>query len=116
MLLIALACLFGQAFAQAKKEAPMIEVPVLLVDTGAAKPAEVHLWLYEDTPLHRENFLKLAKEGFYDSTTFHRVIPGFMVQGGDPNSKDSDDTGQAPTLPGGTGRCPPGRTRQPGDA
>ncbi|MFN7708365.1 MAG: peptidylprolyl isomerase [Sphingobacteriia bacterium] len=91
MLLIALACLFGQAFAQAKKEAPMIEVPVLLVDTGAAKPAEVHLWLYEDTPLHRENFLKLAKEGFYDSTTFHRVIPGFMVQGGDPNSKDSDD-------------------------
>jgi len=41
-------------------------------------------------PLHAANFRKLAVEGFYDSTTFHRVIPGFMIQGGDPNSKDDD--------------------------
>ena len=43
--------------------------------------------LYDETPLHRDNFLKLAKEGFYDGTLFHRVIKDFMIQGGDPDSK-----------------------------
>ena len=43
--------------------------------------------LYDETPLHRDNFLKLAKEGYYDGTLFHRVIKDFMVQGGDPDSK-----------------------------
>lgn len=46
--------------------------------------------LYDDTPLHRDNFKKLVAEGFYDGTTFHRVMPEFMIQGGDPNSKDDD--------------------------
>ncbi len=44
----------------------------------------------ELAPNHVDNFIKLAKKGFYDGTTFHRVIPGFMVQGGDPNSKNPD--------------------------
>ena len=43
--------------------------------------------LYDETPAHRDNFLKLAKEGFYDGTLFHRVIKDFMIQGGDPDSK-----------------------------
>ncbi|GKS57914.1 peptidylprolyl isomerase [Nitrospira sp.] len=41
-------------------------------------------------PNHVENFVKLARDKFYDGTTFHRVIPGFMIQGGDPNSKNPD--------------------------
>ncbi|MFT5382957.1 MAG: cyclophilin family peptidyl-prolyl cis-trans isomerase [Saprospiraceae bacterium] len=45
--------------------------------------------LYNSTPQHRDNFIKLAKEGYYDGLLFHRVIQGFMVQGGDPNSKDA---------------------------
>jgi len=44
--------------------------------------------LYEETPLHKENFIKLATGGFYDSTLFHRVINGFMIQCGDPLTKD----------------------------
>lgn len=43
--------------------------------------------LYDETPKHRDNFLKLAKEGYYDGTLFHRVIKNFMIQGGDPDSK-----------------------------
>jgi cyclophilin family peptidyl-prolyl cis-trans isomerase len=43
--------------------------------------------LYNETPKHRDNFIKLAKSGFFDGTLFHRVIPGFMIQGGDPSSK-----------------------------
>lgn len=43
--------------------------------------------LYDETPIHRANFLKLAKEGYYDGTLFHRVIKDFMIQGGDPDSK-----------------------------
>ncbi len=42
--------------------------------------------LYNDTPKHRDNFIKLANEGFYDGTLFHRVMKNFMIQGGDPNS------------------------------
>jgi peptidyl-prolyl cis-trans isomerase B (cyclophilin B) len=53
-------------------------------------------------PGHVENFKKLAKSGFYDSTTFHRVIPGFMIQGGDPNSKDEDRSNDGTGGPGYT--------------
>jgi cyclophilin family peptidyl-prolyl cis-trans isomerase len=45
--------------------------------------------LYEKTPLHRANFIRLVKKGFYDSLIFHRIIPTFMIQGGDPDSKRS---------------------------
>ena len=52
---------------------------------------EIVLRFYPDVaPNHVKNFIKLAKEKFYDGTTFHRVIPGFMIQGGDSNSKSQD--------------------------
>jgi peptidyl-prolyl cis-trans isomerase B (cyclophilin B) len=65
--------------------------------TGAATPravietkfGEIEIELFADkAPGHVKNFLDLAGKGFYDGTTFHRVIPGFMIQGGDPNTKD----------------------------
>lgn len=66
--------------------------------TPTKKPAMVQITtdygtikikLYDETPQHRDNFIKLAKEGFYNGTLFHRVIQGFMIQGGDPNSKNA---------------------------
>ncbi len=45
--------------------------------------------LYNSTPKHRDNFIKLAEEGYYDGLLFHRVIPKFMIQGGDPDSRDA---------------------------
>jgi cyclophilin family peptidyl-prolyl cis-trans isomerase len=52
---------------------------------------DIEIELYaEDAPVHVENFLKLVKERFYVGTTFHRIVPGFVIQGGDPNTKDYD--------------------------
>jgi peptidyl-prolyl cis-trans isomerase B (cyclophilin B) len=56
----------------------------------------------EVAPNHVKNFIELAKKGFYDGTTFHRVIPGFMIQGGDPNSRDPDRTKHGMGSPGYT--------------
>ena len=72
---------------------------VILVTSQAAtgpkaiiktKFGDMHIKFYPDVaPKHVENFIKLAKSGFYDGTIFHRVIPGFMIQGGDSNTKNS---------------------------
>jgi cyclophilin family peptidyl-prolyl cis-trans isomerase len=50
----------------------------------------IRLVLFDDTPLHKANFLQKAKSGFYNGTSFHRIIDNFMIQGGDVNSKDAD--------------------------
>jgi len=63
---------------------------------------EMHIYLYNETPLHRDNFLKLANEGFYNGTTFHRCIDNFVIQGGDPNSKDNDPSNDGNGGPGYT--------------
>ncbi len=54
----------------------------------------------DKAPNHVVNFKKLAKDGFYDGTVFHRVIPGFMIQGGDPNSKSTDRSTHGTGGPG----------------
>lgn len=53
----------------------------------STKLGDIVVKLYDETPLHRDNILKLAREGFYNGTLFHRVIKEFMIQGGDPDSK-----------------------------
>lgn len=63
---------------------------------------DIVILLYDTTAKHKENFIKLAKDNFYNGTTFHRIIDGFMIQGGDPNSKDDN--------PGNDGRGGPGYT------
>src|SRR6185436_8638104 len=65
--------------------------------------------LSDSTPLHRDNFLKLVKVGFYDSVLFHRVIQNFMIQSGDPNSKQAP-AGQ-PLGNGGPGYTVPAEFR-----
>ncbi len=86
--------------AQAKK-VPVKKKPVTTVKKVVAKPIAgirvklttdsgiVIIRLYDSTPLHRDNFVKLAKEHFFDSLLFHRVIKGFMIQGGDPTSRNA---------------------------
>lgn len=63
------------------------------------------LELHEETPEHRDNFIELAEKGFYDGTSFHRVIENFMIQGGDPHSKEDED--------GKVGKGSPGYTLEP---
>ena len=65
-------------------DAPDICLVVIETDFG-----NMFVELFEETPKHRDNFIKLAEEGFYDDLLFHRVIEGFMVQGGDPTSKNA---------------------------
>lgn len=59
----------------------------------------ITLLLYDLTPIHRDNFIRLVKEGFYDGLLFHRVIPNFMIQGGDAGSRDADSTAMLGDTP-----------------
>jgi cyclophilin family peptidyl-prolyl cis-trans isomerase len=82
------------------KKLLLILLAFAFINAQAAKPknkyvkistskGECIIKLYNETPLHRDNFLKLAKEGYYNGTIFHRVIKAFMIQGGDPDSKNA---------------------------
>jgi peptidyl-prolyl cis-trans isomerase B (cyclophilin B) len=67
------------------------------------KFGNIELGFFTDVaPGHVNNFIELAKKGFFDGTTFHRIIPGFMIQGGDPNSKDPDKSSHGMGGPGYT--------------
>jgi peptidyl-prolyl cis-trans isomerase B (cyclophilin B) len=68
-----------------------VQETIIHIQVNGEAWGEIHLKLFQDVaPNHVQNMVKLAKEKFYDGTTFHRVIPNFMIQGGDPNSKDED--------------------------
>ncbi len=82
-LLIAACLPVGVMAQKAKKEAAPANDAVIHTSMG-----DIYVVLYDETPKHKENFLKLALAHTYDSTTFHRVIKDFMIQGGDPYSKD----------------------------
>ncbi len=67
------------------------------------KFGNIELMFFPDVaPNHVNNFIELAKKGFYDKTIFHRVIPGFMIQGGDPNSREMDRARHGMGTPGYT--------------
>ncbi|MBL7978606.1 MAG: peptidylprolyl isomerase [Bacteroidetes Order II. Incertae sedis bacterium] len=101
-LLVIPACQKHQASTEAiEKQSPASKNPLpTLSDTTATDPhhyAEITtplgkmvVRLYEETPKHRDNFIKLATSGFYDGLFFHRVMSGLMIQGGDPNSKNNN--------------------------
>ena len=74
--------LFIAANAQKKSQNAMI-----LLETSLGN---IKIELFNDTPVHRDNFMKLVNEGFYDGILFHRVIQGFMIQTGDPESKTAE--------------------------
>jgi cyclophilin family peptidyl-prolyl cis-trans isomerase len=73
---------FGQGSTNAtEKKSTMIELQTTL--------GTIKIELFDNTPGHKDNFMKLVNEGLYDGLLFHRVIPNFMIQGGDPDSKDA---------------------------
>jgi peptidyl-prolyl cis-trans isomerase A (cyclophilin A) len=76
------------------------DYPVAVFDTTMGT---ISVELYTDkVPITANNFINLAKSGFYDGTKFHRISPGFMIQGGDPNSKDDDPSDDGQGGPGYT--------------
>ncbi|WP_281613532.1 peptidylprolyl isomerase [Flammeovirga sp. SubArs3] len=79
---------FSEVAAQkSKKLRGKDQLAIITSDFG-----EIVLLLSDKTPEHKKNFLKLAQEGFYNGTTFHRVLKGFMIQGGDPNTRSDGDS------------------------
>ena len=75
-------CLCITLFIELRAQTPGPETVVIETAYGKMK-----LKLYMETPVHRENFIKLVKQGYFDSLMFHRVIKNFVMQGGDPLSK-----------------------------
>ena len=91
IILASLILVLAACGAGSKKSADMEKRTQVKIETTQGN---IVVELYNETPKHRDNFIKLAKEGMYDSTLFHRVIKAFMIQAGDPDSKTASDTAQ----------------------
>ena len=103
LLLTAIVGLFAtQSCKEDVEEPPVVQHEKDTIVEISTSFGNMYLYMYQGTPLHRANFHKLAGEGFYDQTEFHRIIPNFMIQGGDPNSKDMDRTNDGRGGPGYT--------------
>lgn len=107
LVVMAIACLLAQsASAEMKSKKFTKEEIKKMSETTAVietKFGNIELKFFPDVaPNHVNNFIELAKKGFYDGTTFHRVIPGFMIQGGDPNSKNANKATHGTGGPGYT--------------
>ena len=92
---------------QKKAEEIMKTLPQEPVFDIVTNLGTIKVKLYSKTPLHRDNFEKLALSGYYDGLLFHRVINGFMIQGGDPNTRDHSPEGVAKYGQGGPGYTVP---------
>lgn len=86
--------LLGLIFGSCQQKVELVKISTSFGD--------IYIYLYDATPQHKANFMKLAKEKFFDGTTFHRIIKNFVIQGGDPNSKDNDATNDGEGGPGYT--------------
>ncbi len=110
-LLLFLLIISSKSFAQKKYEIAQIKTPL----------GEILVWLYNETPKHKASFIKLAKTGYWDSLTFNRVIPNFVIQGGCPDTEQGfKDTTYllapefVPTLKHEYGTFAAGRDDNPG--
>lgn len=95
IMLAAVLLAFASTFTGCKPSYLKGDEPIVLIETDMG---DIKLKLYNETPKHRDNFIKLAEEGFFDGVIFHRVIENFMIQGGDPSTKENatdsiDDAG-----------------------
>ncbi len=105
-IVMAVVCVAVMASAEMKSKKFTQEEIKKMADTKAVietKFGNIELKFFpEVAPNHVNNFIELAKKGFYDGTTFHRVIPGFMIQGGDPNSRSANKATHGTGGPGYT--------------
>lgn len=104
---MAVACLLAQSVSAEMKSKKFTNEEIKKMSETTAvietKFGNIELKFFPDVaPNHVNSFIGLAKKGFYDGTTFHRVIPGFMIQGGDPNSKNADKATHGTGGPGYT--------------
>ena len=84
LILLIMAFSAGSAATDSVSTGPVVDISTTLGD--------IRVRLFDDTPVHRDNFLKHVREGYYDGVLFHRVIKDFMVQTGDPESRNADST------------------------